>query len=126
MSSSAMLATLVWLLDHQSFGSVLYDGFTVSCGGITAPLIIARPLQCLIFIKIIKLVKKLFLNCLTAKFVLVGTKNSHLEGFWLAKQTAHKHPHHDGAVCLSSGMVFMEEHTPPPRASVEGFGQGHL
>jgi hypothetical protein len=34
------------------------------------------------------------LNSLTATSVLAGTKNSHPEGFWLAKHTAHKHPHH--------------------------------
>jgi hypothetical protein len=60
------------------------------------------------------------LNSLIAKSVLAGMKNSHSEGFLLAKQlkhTAHKHHHHDGAVCPSSGMVLMEEHTPPPGAS---------
>jgi hypothetical protein len=31
----------------------------------------------------------------------------------LAKHTAHKHPHHDGDICLSSGMVSMAEHNPP-------------
>ncbi len=34
-------------------------------------------------------------------------------------------PHRDRAVCLSSSMVFMVKHTPPPGASVEGVGQGH-
>jgi hypothetical protein len=57
---------------------------------------------------------------LTAKSVPAGTKNSRSEGFLLAKllkHTAHKHPHHDGAVSPSSAMFFMEEHTPPPGAS---------
>ena len=61
--------------------------------------------------------------------ILEGTKNSHLEGFSLAKHTAHKHPHHDGAVCLFSGMVSMVEHTPHQeplqkgldKAAVKGF-----
>ncbi len=39
-------------------------------------------------------------NSLLAKSIQVGTKNSSLEGFLLAKHTAHKHPHHDGAVRL--------------------------
>ena len=59
-------------------------------------------------------------NSLTAKSILAGTKNSRSEGFLLGKHlkhTAHKHHHHDGAVCLSSGMVLMEKHTPPPGAS---------
>jgi len=50
-------------------------------------------------------------------------KNSHSEGFLLAihlKHTAHKHHHHDGAVCPSSGMVLLDEHTPPPGASAKG------
>ena len=38
--------------------------------------------------------------------------------------TSHKHPHHDEAICLSSSMVSMDEHTPPPGASLEGDGQG--
>ena len=69
---------------------------------------------------------------LTAKSVQVGMKNSRSESFLLAKHlkhTAHKHHHHDGSVCPSSGMVLMEEHTPPlgllPRglgvAAVKGF-----
>jgi hypothetical protein len=65
------------------------------------------------------------LNSFTAKSFPAGTKNSHSEGFLLAKHTAHKHTHHDGAVCLSSGMVSMVEHTPPPGASAEGVRQGH-
>jgi hypothetical protein len=52
-------------------------------------------------------------------------KKKHLlEGFLLAKHTSHKHPHHDGAVCLSSGMVSMDEHTPPSGVSSEGVGRG--
>jgi hypothetical protein len=51
------------------------------------------------------------------------------EDFLLAKHTSHKHPHHDGAVFPSSGMVLMEEHTPPreplrkglDEAAIEGF-----
>jgi hypothetical protein len=68
--------------------------------------------------------KSLF-NSFTAKSVPAETKNSRLEGFLLEKHTAHKHLNHDGAVCLSSGMVSMVEHTPPPGASAEGVGQGH-
>ena len=63
-------------------------------------------------------------NSLTAKSVLKGTKNSRSEGFLLAK---HKHtniPHHDGAISLSSGMVLMDEHTPPPGVSLQGVGRG--
>jgi len=36
----------------------------------------------------------------------------------------HKHPHHDGAVFPSSGMVFMDEHTAPLGVSSQGVGQG--
>ena len=76
--------------------------------------------------------KKMFhpyywLNSLTAKSVPAGTKNSHSEGFLLEKHlkhTAHNHHHHDAAVCPSSGMVLMEEHTPPPGASLQGVGRG--
>ena len=35
------------------------------------------------------------LNSLTLQSVLAGMKHFHSEGFWLAKHTAHKHPHHD-------------------------------
>ena len=64
-------------------------------------------------------------NSLTAKSVLAGTKISHSEGFLLVKHlkhTAHKHHHHDGVVCLSSGMVLLDKHTPPPGASAKGVG----
>ena len=67
------------------------------------------------------------INSLTAKSVLAGMKNFRSEGFLLAKHlkhTAHKHHHHDGAVCPSSGMVLMEEHTQPPGASLQGVGRG--
>ena len=47
-----------------------------------------------------------------------------LEGFLLTKHTSHKHPHHNGAVYLSSGIVSMDEHTPPMGVSSEGVGQG--
>ena len=60
---------------------------------------------------------------LTPKSVLARTKNSRAEGLWLAKNTSHKHPHHDGAVFPSSGMVLMEENTSPPRASSQGVGR---
>ncbi len=63
-------------------------------------------------------------NSFTAKSIPAGTKNSRSEGFLLAKHTAHKHPHHDGSVCLSSGMFSILEHSPPPGASVTGVGQG--
>ncbi len=36
-----------WTIKVLVEAKVLYDGFTVSCRGIAAPLIIARPLQCL-------------------------------------------------------------------------------
>jgi hypothetical protein len=65
---------------------------------------------------------------LTAKSVTAGTSYSLLEGFWLAKASktqAHKHPHHDGAVRPSSGMVLLAKHTSPPVASLEGVGRGH-
>jgi hypothetical protein len=51
------------------------------------------------------------LNSLTAKSILAETKYSCSEGFLLAKHlkhTAHKHHHHDGAVCSSIGMVLMD------------------
>ncbi len=67
-------------------------------------------------------------NILPAKSIPVGTKNSLSEGFWLTKASltqAHKHPHHDGAVCPSSDMVLLAEHTPPPGASLEGVERGH-
>jgi hypothetical protein len=38
-----------------------HDGFTVICGGIAAPLIIARPLVSL-YLKIIRIAKNLFLR----------------------------------------------------------------
>jgi hypothetical protein len=59
---------------------------------------------------------KINFNSLTAQCIPAGTK--------LAKHTLHKHPHHDGAVSPSSGMVLMEEHTPPPGASSQGVGRG--
>jgi hypothetical protein len=67
----------------------------------------------------------LLIKSLTAKSVPAATKNSHLEGFLLGKHTTHKHPHNDGAVCLSSSMVSMAERTPPLGAPAEGVGQGH-
>jgi len=64
-------------------------------------------------------------NLLTsAKSILAGTQNSRSEGFLIAKHTSHYPSHHDGAVCLSSGMVSMDEHTPPPEASSKGVGRG--
>ena len=67
------------------------------------------------------------MNSLTAKFVLAGTKNSRAEGFFASK-TPETHssqtPPHYGAVCPSSDMVLLDEHTPPPGASVKGVGQG--
>jgi len=33
-----------------------------------------------------------FFNSLTLKSILAGMKNSHSDGFWLAKHTSHKHP----------------------------------
>jgi hypothetical protein len=48
-----------------------------------------------------KLVKRagayapIMVKLLTAKSILTGMKNSCSEGFLLAKQTAHKHLHHD-------------------------------
>ncbi len=47
----------------------------------------------------------------------------YLEAIFLALDTSHKHPHHDGAVCLSSSIVSMDEHTPCPRSL---FGRGWL
>ena len=67
------------------------------------------------------------LNSLTTKSVPAGTKNSRSEGVLLAKHlkhTAHKNNHHDGAVCPYSGMVLLDEHTPPPGASAKGVGRG--
>jgi hypothetical protein len=55
-------------------------------------------------------------NSLTAKSVSAGMKNSRSEAFLLAKHlthTAHKHHHHDGPICPFSGMVLLDEHTPP-------------
>ena len=70
---------------------------------------------------------KYIVNGLTAKSVPAGMKNSRSEAFLLAKHlthTAHKHHHQDGPVCPFSGMVLLDEHTPPPGASVNGDGQG--
>ena len=67
------------------------------------------------------------LNSLTTKSVPAGSKNSRSEGVLLAKHlkhTAHKNNHHDGAVCPYSGMVLLDEHTPPPGASAKGVGRG--
>ena len=64
------------------------------------------------------------LNSLTPKSVPAGTKNSRSEGFLLAKllkHTAHKHPHHDGAVSPSSAMVFDGGTYPTPGSL---FGRG--
>jgi hypothetical protein len=46
ISSSGMLALLVLVLDHQSFGRSygVMMVFTAILGGVAAPLIIARPL----------------------------------------------------------------------------------
>jgi hypothetical protein len=63
---------------------------------------------------------------LTPKSVLAGTKNLRSKGFWRAKHTAHKHPHHDGAIFSSSGMVLLAKCTPALGASAEGVGQGPL
>jgi len=66
-------------------------------------------------------------NSLTAKSVPAETNNSRLEVFLLAKHlkhTAQKHHHHDRAVFPSSGMVLLDEHTPPPGTSSEWVGQG--
>ena len=67
-------------------------------------------------------------NSLRAKSIPSGTKNSRSEGYSLAKHTAHKHPHHDEAVCPSRGMALLAEHAPPPSptpgASLEGVDQG--
>ena len=63
-------------------------------------------------------------NSLRAKSILAGKKHSRSEGVWLAKHIAHKHPHLDGVVFFSSGMVWIDDHTPSPGASVEGVGQG--
>ena len=63
-------------------------------------------------------------NSLTPKSVPAGMKNSRLEGFLLAK---HKHtniPTMMEQFAPFSGMVLLVEHTLPPRASVEGVGQG--
>ena len=60
-------------------------------------------------------------NSLTAKSVPTGTKNSHAEGFLLAK---HKHSHHDGAISPSSGMVLMDTPDRTRVTSSEGVGRG--
>ena len=57
-------------------------------------------------------------NSLTPECVPPGTKTSHSEDFLLAKHTSHK------PIFPSSGMVSMDEHTPPPGASLEGVGRG--
>jgi hypothetical protein len=75
---------LVWLLDHKALveAEVLYDGFTVSCRGIAAPLIIARPLQCLFIYKTIGLAKKPISQGKNALLTLVA----HVHHLWLAKE----------------------------------------
>ena len=67
---------------------------------------------------------RLHVNSFTAMSVLAGSKNSCFEGFWLEKHAAHKHPHRYGAICSSSNLVLMVEHTPSPGASAEWFDQG--
>jgi hypothetical protein len=69
-------------------------------------------------------IKSLF-DSLTPKS-LAGTKTSLKlkEGFGASETQSNKHPHHDGPVCPSSGMVLLAEHTPPPGAPAEGVGQG--
>jgi hypothetical protein len=47
-----------WTIKALVEAKVLYDGCTVSCGGIAAPLIIARPLNVALLIKIIGLANK--------------------------------------------------------------------
>jgi len=76
---------------------------------------------------VLHIINHYLLDSLTAKSFLAGTKNSRSEGFLLEKHlkhTAHKHHHHDGAVCLSSNIVLLDEHTPPPGAYAKGVGQG--
>ena len=65
-------------------------------------------------------------NSFTSKCVLAETKKSQSEGFWLAKHTAHKHPHHDEPFPPPSGMVLIDEHTLTPGVSGVGVGQGGL
>ena len=63
------------------------------------------------------------------KCVPTGTKDSHLEDFWLAKHTSHKHPHHDEPFSHLAAW-FRWRTTPHPReplrkgldeAAIEGF-----
>jgi hypothetical protein len=56
--------------------------------------------------------------------VLTRMKNSHSEGFWLAK---HKHTNIPTMMELfppSSGMVLIDEHTATLGASLQGVGRG--
>jgi hypothetical protein len=69
------------------------------------------------------------ITALTAKSVPAGTNNSCAEGFLLVKHlkhTAHKHPHHDGAVSPSSRMVLMDTPNWTWVTSSKGVGQGRL
>ena len=72
--------------------------------------------------------KKVF-NSLTPKTVLVGTKNSHLEGFWLAKHKNTNIPTMMGSFPPPAAW-FLWKNIPHPReplckrlgeAAVEGF-----
>jgi hypothetical protein len=64
------------------------------------------------------------INSLTPKSVPARTKKLSLGRLFGSLEQAHKHPHHDGAICPSSGMVLLVERIPPLGAYVEGVGQG--
>ena len=60
---------------------------------------------------------------LTAKSILAGTKDSHSEGFFLAKHTAHKHPHHD-ELFSPPAACFLWNNVPHPREPLQkGLGK---
>ena len=70
------------------------------------------------------LLKSPLLSSLTAKSVLGKNKKLPLGRIFLASKTqAHKHPHHDRAICPFRGMVLLAEHISPLGASEEGIDQ---
>ncbi len=67
-----------WTIKALVEAKVLYDGFTMSCGGIAALLIIARPLQCLYY----KTRKKPISQGKNVLLILVV----HVPHLWLSKR----------------------------------------
>ena len=62
------------------------------------------------------------INSLTTKVHSGRNEKLLIERILASYTQAHKHPHHDGAVFLSCGMVLMDKNTAPLGASLEGVG----